>query len=98
MSIYETFKECDDLNSSFVVEPNDLTDTNFLMSAEVLSLRLNRKHHVHPSICIAYYLQRIKEAWQSFNEEESIVFCCDIEEVLQHLGIISYNPNVCITS
>ena len=34
MPIYETFKECDDLNSSFVVEPNDLTDTNFLYISE----------------------------------------------------------------
>ena len=111
--IFVKFKDCDDLNSSFVSEADDVTDPDFLdiyeistssststvtqllhqselndmvrdlvlskISAELLASRLNEKHLLHPNTRITYYCEREEEACQYFSQEESIVFCHNIE-------------------
>ena len=62
-------------------------------SSELLASRLNEKNLLDPGTRITYYRERDKEVCQSFKKEEDIVFCDSIEDVLEYLGVESYDPN-----
>ena len=39
--------------------------------------------------CITYYCEKEEEAFQYFRQEESVVFCHNIERLLLYLGAVS---------
>ena len=62
-------------------------------SSELLALRLNEKNLLHPGTRITYYRERDNEVCQFFKQEEDIVFSNSIEDVLEYLGVDSYDAN-----
>ena len=124
--VFVKFKDCDDVNSTFVSEADDVTDLDFLdisaisscsststvlqllqqsehydllrnltlskISAELLASRLNEKHPIYSNTRTTYYCEREQQACYYFIQEESIVFCHNIEGLLLYLAV-SYDPH-----
>ena len=61
------------------------------ISAELLASRLNDKHLLYRSTRITYCGEREEKVCQYFRQEESIVFCHNIEGLLQYLGAVSHD-------
>ena len=75
-------------------ELNDITrDLNLTKdAAQLLGSRLNAKNLLLPGVTFSWYRSREKELMKFFKEEDSLVYCCDIEGLLNFFNV-TYNPS-----
>lgn len=76
-------------------ELNDLTrDLNLSKEAsELLASRLKEKNLLEPGTKITFYCTREKDLLPFFSEEQNLVFCHAIRELLVKMGLSEYFPD-----
>lgn len=75
-------------------ELNDITrDLNLTKyAAQMLGSKLKAKHLLLPRDTFSWYRTREKELIEFFKEDDSLVYCCDIEGLLNFFNV-TYNPS-----
>ena len=61
-------------------------------SAELLASRFNEKHLVTRDTKVTFYRNRDTEFIPFFEENDDLVYCTNMENVLLCLGVQAYNP------
>jgi hypothetical protein len=61
-------------------------------SSELLASRLKEKNVLHPGTKITYYRRREKDLLLFFTEDNNLVSCNDIGNLLKMIGLSEYNP------
>ena len=76
-------------------ELNDLVrDLNLSKDqSELLASRLNEKNLLGEEVNISFYRNRHIEFLKFFDNDDNLVFCIDVQGLLQFLGIESYDPS-----
>lgn len=62
-------------------------------ASELLALRLKEKNLLSPGTKITVYREREKELRSYFSEENNIVFCSNITNLLIKMGLKQYEPS-----
>lgn len=62
-------------------------------SAELLASRLAEKNLLYPETKVSYYRTRETEFVHFFSEENSFVFCNNVEGLMMKMGLTKYVPN-----
>jgi len=62
-------------------------------SSELLASRLKEKNLLKPGTLISFYWKRHEEFLPYFTQENEIVYCNNVEGLLNKLGVFEYNPN-----
>jgi hypothetical protein len=62
-------------------------------SSELLVSRLKEKSVLHPGTKISFYQRRENDFLSFFTEDNNLVFCKDIGNLLKKVGVSEYNPS-----
>ena len=80
-------KEFNRLELNDLVRDLDLSK----QAAEILASRLNKKHVLHSSAKVSFYINRDEFFLHYFKEEKQLVYGDNVPGLLGELGIPSYN-------
>jgi DNA gyrase/topoisomerase IV subunit B len=62
-------------------------------SSELLASRLKEKNVLHSGTKIIFYRRREKDLLSFFTEDNNLVFCNDIGNLLKKIGLSEYNQS-----
>jgi hypothetical protein len=62
-------------------------------SSALIASRLTEKNVLHSGTKIAFYRSREKDSLPFFTEDNNLVFCNDIGNLLKKIGLSDYNPS-----
>jgi hypothetical protein len=62
-------------------------------SSELLASRVKEKNVLNPGMKITFYRRSRKDLLPFFGEDNNLVFCSDIGDLLKNPGLPEYNPN-----